>query len=122
MGTIDDYLAELDPADATMIAHIYDVARATVPEAEQGTCYGMPTLMYRDKGLLAVMRTKKHIGLYPPISGDKAIEKAIARYAGPKGNLQFPLDEPMPFDLIRKIVQFRIKEGVERTAAKGKKK
>src|SRR5438094_1115780 len=65
MGTINDYLAELDPADAAVIAHVYDVARETVPEAEQGTCYGMPTLMYRGKGLLAVMRTKKHIGLYP---------------------------------------------------------
>ena len=65
MGTIDSYLAELDPADAALIALVYDVARETVPEAEQGTCYGMPTLMYRGKGLLAVMRTKKHIGLYP---------------------------------------------------------
>jgi hypothetical protein len=45
MGTIDDYLAELDPADAAVIAHVYDVARETVPEAEQGTCYAMPTLM-----------------------------------------------------------------------------
>ena len=45
MGTIDDYLAELDPADAAVIAHVYDVARETVPEAEQGTCYAMPTLV-----------------------------------------------------------------------------
>src|SRR2546421_7202982 len=90
MGTIDDYLAELDPADATMIAHIYDVARATVPEAEQGTCYGMPTLMYRDKGLLAVMRTKKHIGLYPN-SGRVLSELAeqLADFDVDKGTLHF---------------------------------
>ena len=58
MGTIDDYLAGLDPADAAVIAHVYDVARAAVPEADQGRSDVMPTLMYRGKGLLAVMRTR----------------------------------------------------------------
>jgi len=48
--------------------------------------------------------------MYPPISGDKSLEKAIARYAGPKGNLQFPLDEPIPYDLIERIVKLRVKQ------------
>ena len=57
-----------------------------------------------------------------PISGDKAIEKAIARYAGPKGNLQFPLDEPMPLDLIERIVKLRVKQDAEKATAKKKKR
>jgi len=61
---------------------------------------------FKKHGILVYFAAwKKHIGLYPPVSGDKAIEKAISRYAGPKGNLQFPMDEPIPFDLIERIVK-----------------
>ena len=65
---------------------------------------------------------KKHIGLYPPVSGDAAIEKAIAPYAGPKGNLQFPLDQPIPYKLIERIVKLRLKQNQaksEKAARKG---
>jgi uncharacterized protein YdhG (YjbR/CyaY superfamily) len=64
---------------------------------------------------------KQHIRLYPPISGDKAIEKAVARYAGPNGNLQFPLDEPIPYALIERIVKLRVKQDAAKAAAKRKK-
>ena len=63
---------------------------------------------------------EKHIGLYPPISGDKALEKAVARYAGPRGNLQFPLNEPIPYDLIQRIVKLRVKQDLAKAAAKRK--
>ncbi len=53
---------------------------------------------------------KKHIGLYPPITGNDALEKAVSRYAGPKGNLQFPIDKPMPVKLIERIVKHRLKQ------------
>jgi uncharacterized protein YdhG (YjbR/CyaY superfamily) len=56
--------------------------------------------------------------LYPPISGDKTLEKSVAPYVGPKGNLQFPLDEPMPLDLIERIVNLRVKQDTEKAAAK----
>lgn len=65
---------------------------------------------------------KQHIGLYPPISGDKSLEKAVPRYAGPKGNLQFPLDEPMPLKLIERIVKLRVKQDDEKLATMRKKK
>ncbi len=108
MGTIDDYLAGLDPADAAVIAHIYDAARRTVPEAEQGTAYGMPTLMYRGKGLLAVMRTKKHIGLYPN-SGRVLQELAdqLADFDVDKGTLRFQPGAPPADELIERIVTAR---------------
>ena len=65
MGTVDDLLAGLDPADRAPVAHLYAVAREVVPEAEQGLGYGMPALVYRGKPLISVMRAKKHIGVYP---------------------------------------------------------
>ena len=78
---------------------------------------------FKQHGILVYFAAwKKHIGLYPPISGDKAIEKAVARYAGPKGNLQFPLDEPMPIDLIERIVRSRVKQDAAKAAARRKKK
>ena len=60
--------------------------------------------------------------MYPPISGDKALEKSVARYAGPKGNLQFRLDEPMPIDVIERIVRLRVKQDAAKAAAMRKKK
>src|ERR1700740_2399555 len=95
VGAIDDYLTGLDPADAAVIAHVYDVARETVPETEQGLSYGMPTLMYRGKGLLAVMRNKKHIGLYPN-SGRVLSEFAeqLAEFDVDKGTLRFQRGAP----------------------------
>jgi uncharacterized protein YdhG (YjbR/CyaY superfamily) len=78
---------------------------------------------FRQHGVLVYSAAwKSHIGLYPPISGDEAIEKAIARYAGPKGNLQFPLAEPMPFALIERIVRLRVKQDAAKAAARRKKK
>ncbi len=65
---------------------------------------------------------KNHIGLYPPISGDKAIEKAASRYAGPKGNLQFPLAEPIPYALIERIVKLRVKQDLAKVAARRQKR
>ena len=64
---------------------------------------------------------KEHIGLYPPIHGDKALENAFARYAGPKGNPQFPLNEPMPLKLIERIVKMRVKQDGDKAAAKRNK-
>ena len=78
---------------------------------------------FRQHGILVYFAAwEKHIGMYPPISGNKTLEKAIARYAGPKGNLQFPLDEPIPYDLIERIVKLRVKQDSAKAAAKRKKK
>ena len=77
---------------------------------------------FKQHGILVYFAAwEKHIGLYPPISGDKALEKAVARYAGPKGNLQFPLDEPIPYDLIERIVKLRVNQDSVKAAAKRKK-
>lgn len=117
MGTVDDLLSELDPADRAPIAHVYAIAREEVPDAEQGLGYGMPALVYRGKPLLSVMRAKKHIGVYP-FSPDavSAVADALAAHPGiglDKGTIRFQPEHPLPDDVVRALVQAR-REQIER--------
>ena len=65
---------------------------------------------------------KKHIGFYPPVSGDARLQKAVSPYAGEKGNLRFPLDQPIPYGLIARIVKRRVKQNLANAAARSNKK
>ena len=118
---IDGYISQF-PADVrAALRDVREAIRRAAPEADETISYQMPA--FKQHGILVYFAAwKKHIGLYPPISGDKAVEKAIVRYAGPKGNLQFPLDEPMPLDLIERVVKLRVKQDTEKAAAKRNKK
>ena len=118
---IDGYISQF-PAD---VQAILEKVRTTIshaaPEAKETISYLMPA--FKQHGLLVYFAAgEKHIGLYPPIYGDKALERAVARYAGPKGNLQFPLDEPIPYNLIERIVKLRVKQDSARAAARRKKR
>lgn len=111
MGTVDDYLYELDPGDRAAIARVYALARAEVPEAEQGTGYGMPALVYRGKPLISVMRAKKHIGLYP-FSPDAVTAVALDVEAVPqaglaKGTIRFQPEHPLPESVVVALVRAR---------------
>src|SRR5271155_223883 len=106
---IDGYISQF-PAD---VQAILEKVRATIrdaaPDATETISYQMPA--FKQHGILVYFAAwKNHIGLYPPVSGDKALQKAIAPYAGPKGNLQFPLEKPIPYDLIGRIVKLRVKQ------------
>lgn len=108
MGTVDDYLATIDEPARSNMEHMYAIARAAVPDTEQGSGYGMPALTYRGKSLLAVMRAKAHIGLYP-FSG-----KAIAAIADllvdvdySAGAIRVPLDAVLPDATVRALVEAR---------------
>lgn len=108
MGTVDDYLAKLDPADAAVIEHAYAVARTVVPDAEQGEGYGMPALTYRGKPLLSVMRTAKHFGMYP--FSAHVIETSTYLLAGfdcGKGTIRFQAKQPLPDSTLAAIVERR---------------
>src|SRR4030095_13665558 len=88
--TIDDYIAQFPRDVRDILERVSETIRAAAPDTEEVISYQMPA--FRQHGILVYFAAwKQHIGLYPPISGDKAIEQAVARYAGPKGNLQFPL-------------------------------
>lgn len=118
---IDGYISQFPDDVQAVLQEVRATISRAAPNAEETISYQMPA--FRQQGILVYFAAwKKHVGLYPPITGDKAIEKAVARYAGPKGNLQFPLDEPMPLDLIERIVKLRVKLDEAKAAAKRKKK
>jgi uncharacterized protein YdhG (YjbR/CyaY superfamily) len=71
-----------------------------------------------DGDLIYFAAFKKHIGVYPPVRGDEKLSKELSRYRGEKGNLKFPLDEPIPYELITRVVKFRVKEHVARARSK----
>lgn len=116
---IDEYIARF-PADVRAILEkVRTTIRMAAPEATETISYQMPA--FKQRGILVYFAAwKEHIGLYPPVSGDKALEKAVARYAGPKGNLQLPLDQPIPYDLIARIVKLRVKQDSAKATAKRK--
>lgn len=106
--TIDAYIAAADPKVKPILRQIRKVVREAAPEAEEIISYRMPA--FRQGGILIYFAAfKKHIGVFPPVTGDEKLIKAAAPYAGPKGNLQFPLDQPIPFKLISQIVKHRVK-------------
>ena len=118
---IDSYISQFPPDIQAILEQVRATIRRAAPEAKETISYMMPA--FKQHGILVYFAAwEKHIGMYPPISGDKTLEKAIARYAGPKGNLQFPLKEPIPYDLIGRIVKLQVMLDAARAAARRKKR
>jgi len=117
--TIDEYIAAC-PADVqTILQKIRATIRKAAPDAEEKISYQIPT--FAQHGHLVYFGAfKKHIGFYPPIRDEK-LKREAAIYAGEKGNLQFPLDQAIPYALIGKIVKARVKENLEKVAGKKNK-
>ncbi len=115
---IDEYIAASPPAVRPILTRIRQTIRAAAPEAQELISYRMPA--FRLQGIVVYFAAfKAHIGVYPPVSGDARLAKALAPYAGPKGNLRFPLDQPIPYDLIKRIVVLRVRQNRARAAASG---
>jgi len=109
--SIDQYIAAAAPRSRPILKQIRRTVRAAAPDAEEAISYGMPT--FKQRGVLIHFAAfKAHIGVFPPVSGDARLAKAVAPYAGPKGNLRFPLDEAIPLDLITRIVELRVKQNL----------
>jgi len=108
---VDEYIA-LFPADVQKVLQkIRLTVEKAAPEAEETISYGMPT--FKLNGVVVHFAAfKKHIGFYPPVRGDAELEMALARYLGEKGSLRFPLDEAMPYGLIERIVNLRVKQNL----------
>jgi uncharacterized protein YdhG (YjbR/CyaY superfamily) len=110
-GTVDEYIASFPPDVRAILEELRLRIRNAAPDAEEIISYRMPAFK-QGRILVYFAAFKKHIGLFPPVSGDAKLQKAIAKYAGPKGNLQFPLDQPIPYELIENIVKFRVKQNL----------
>ena len=117
----DEYIADY-PKD---VQNILNKVRATIkkaaPKAEETINYGIPTFTLNGN-LVHFAAFKTHIGFYPTPSGIEKFKKELSVYEGAKGSVKFPLDGPIPYALITRIVKFRGKENLERAEAKGKKK
>jgi uncharacterized protein YdhG (YjbR/CyaY superfamily) len=107
---IDDYIAGFSPEVQAILQEIRSIIQKAVPDAEEKISYQIPAFTLGGKVFIFFAAFKKHIGLYPPVKGDAKLEKEVARYAGEKGNLQFPLSEPMPYALISRIAKFKARE------------
>jgi uncharacterized protein YdhG (YjbR/CyaY superfamily) len=100
---------------------ILEKIRQAAPAVKEKISYKMPAFAL-DAVLIYFAAFKKHIGMLPPVQGDASLRKEIARYRGDKGNLKFPVDKPIPYGLIRRVVQFRVKEHRKRVASRRDKK
>ena len=118
LNSVDAYIAASRPEVRPVLEAIRSTVRKAAPSAEERISYGMPA--YFLGGVLVYFAAhKRHIGLYPPVR-DKSLMRLVAKYAGPKGNLQFSLSEPMPHGVITKIVEARVKERSKVKKMKGK--
>jgi uncharacterized protein YdhG (YjbR/CyaY superfamily) len=106
---IDAYIAAAPPAAQAPLRRIREIARAAAPDARETISYRMPAL--RGRGIVIYYAAfKAHIGLFPPVRGDAGLDAALAPYRGPKGNLRFPLAEPLPEALVERIVRLRAEQ------------
>ena len=104
---IDSYIVSAPAEVRGILERIRLTIRREAPGAEEILSYGMPA--FRGTGVLVYFAAfKAHIGVYPPVSGDEELERELAPWAGPKGNLKFPLDQPIPLELIARVVRQRL--------------
>ena len=119
--SIDEYIAAF-PADVQKILQeIRKVIKEAAPQAVEKISYQMPTF-YLDGNLVHFAAFKNHIGFYPAPSGIETFKDDLAKYEGSKGAIRFPKDQPLPYDLIRRIVAYRVSENMKKAQEKAAKK
>ena len=107
--TVDEYLSALPKDVSGVLGGLRKIIKKAAPQAEEVISYGMPAFRYH--GMLVWYGAHKdHVGLYPKASAILAFKRELTRYKTSKGAIQFPLQEPIPASLVRKIVKFRVKE------------
>jgi uncharacterized protein YdhG (YjbR/CyaY superfamily) len=111
---IDEYIAEFPPETQPVLREVRELIRASAPEATETISYAMPTFDLNGRHLVHFAGYARHIGFYPIPTGMEAFKEELSRYKTGKGSIQFPLDQPLPRDLIRRIVEFRVEENQRR--------
>ncbi|GHT05405.1 hypothetical protein AGMMS49525_12700 [Bacteroidia bacterium] len=109
MNTIDEYIETFEPNIQKTLNEIRNFIKNEVPEASEKISYGMPTF-YLNENLVHFAAFKDHYSFFPSPSGIDAFEKELASYRSGKGTLRFSIDKPIPWEIIKKVVQFRVKE------------
>jgi uncharacterized protein YdhG (YjbR/CyaY superfamily) len=117
--SIEEYIAGFPQPVQEILEKIRLTIRKAAPDAEETIKYQMPTFTQRGN-LVHFAAFKRHIGFYPVPTGIEAFKKELSVYEGGKGSVKFPLDKPIPYNLISRIVKFRVKENLARAEAKCK--
>jgi len=115
--TVDEYIAGFPPPIRKLLEEVRAVVRKAAPQATEKISYQMPTL-FLEGNLVHFAAFKNHIGFYPTPTGIEEFAKDLAPYKGAKGSVQFPIDQPLPLDLIRRITEFRVAQNLALAKAK----
>jgi uncharacterized protein YdhG (YjbR/CyaY superfamily) len=118
--TTDEYIASFSPKVQAILIKIRLTIRNAAPDAQETISYNIPTFTLNG-ALVHFDAFKKHVGFFPPVRGDARLEKAALIYAGEKGNLRFPLDQPIPYSLIERLVKLRVKQNLSKPCSSPKK-
>jgi uncharacterized protein YdhG (YjbR/CyaY superfamily) len=120
-NSIDEYIATCPTEIQKILQEIRAVIKSAAPDAEEKISYQMPTFFLKGN-LVYFAAFKNHIGFYPAPTGIDAFAQELSQYKGAKGSVQFPINQPMPLDLITKIVKYRVAENLKKAAMKSSKK
>ncbi|MCU0488177.1 MAG: DUF1801 domain-containing protein [Anaerolineales bacterium] len=119
--SIDAYIATFPEEIQKILSEIRAVIKAAAPQAEEKISYQMPTFFLQGN-LVHFAAHKRHIGFYPAPSGIEEFKEELAPYLGGKGSIRFPLDQPIPYDLIARIVAYRVSENLGKAQSRRKRK
>lgn len=111
-NSIDEYIAEFPPETQKVLEEMRTLIKAAAPNTTETISYAIPTFDLKGKHLVHFAGFKNHIGFYPTSSGIEAFAEELKPYKSAKGSVQFPLGRPLPADLIRRIVEFRVRENM----------
>lgn len=117
--TIDDYIKDFPKEVQKVLEQVRKTVRKAAPNAVEAIKYGIPTFVLGGN-LVHFGAFKTHIGFYAAPTAHEAFAKELSKYKQGKGSVQFPLDEPMPLDLITEITRFRVKQNLEKSSKKKK--
>ncbi len=106
-ASVEAYIASFPPETQAILEQVRKTIQNIVPEAKEDIKYAMPTYVFNGKNLVHFAAFKNHIGFYATPTGHEAFKDALLKYKSGKGSVQFPIDEPMPLELIAQIVAFR---------------
>ena len=109
-GSVDAYIDQFDGEVKARLLKMRAIVRAAVPEAEESIAYGMPAYKLRGKPLVYFAGYEHHVGFYATPNGHEAFKEEFSKYKQGKGSVQFPNDQPLPVDLIKRVVKYRRKE------------
>jgi uncharacterized protein YdhG (YjbR/CyaY superfamily) len=116
--TIDEFILDFPKEVQEILQKIRGIVHDLAPEGEEAIAYGIPTFRLKKKNLVHFGAFKNHIGFYPTPTGMDAFKEQLSKYESGKGSAKFPLNQPIPYDLIKEIVQFRITEVLKNVKTK----